>query len=462
MDLCAVVLAAGDGKRMRARRPKVLCEVLSKPMLAWVVSALREAGIEKICIVCQPGDQEAMEAAVEGPVQFAFQTERRGTGHATAQASDFLKQHQGDCIILCGDAPLMDSQTILSALRLHREKQHAATVISAVLPDPTGYGRILRDGETLLGIREERDASQQERAITEINAGAYLFSVPALLSVLPRLTAQNAQGEYYLTDSISLLREEGLATGVSPASSPDAAMGANSPRDLLRLNERANQKMIDRQLDAGVRFLSLDGVLISPDVKIGAGTEILPGTILRGRVRIGTDCVIGPGTVMEDCTVGDGCTINASQLYHSTVGNGVRIGPFSHIRPGSQIEDGVKIGDFVEIKNSSLGNKTSVAHLTYIGDSDVGSHVNFGCGTVTVNYNGVSKFRTKIGSGAFIGCNTNLIAPVEVGEGAYTAAGTTVTETVPPGAMAIGRARQENKEDYANRILGSVKKAKDK
>lgn len=449
----AVVLAAGDGKRMKSKKPKVLCEVLFQPMLAWVISACRRAEVDSICVVAGY-EHEQVERYLDGSCEIALQTERLGTGHALKMAGAFLEKNaDADLLVLNGDAPFINEEIIEKAHQLHKEQGNSVTVVTAILSDPTGYGRVLRSGFGISGIVEQKDATEEEKKISEINAGVYWFKGSELLLALQELTNDNANGEYYLTDTIKILLSMGRRAGAYLAPDADACLGANDRRALLELNRLASERVLERHLENGVGFVSTDGVIIGPDVQIGAGTVVLPNTILRGNTVIGEDCEIGPGSIVENCRVGNGTKLNAVQAYGSVIHENVKIGPFVHIRPNSEIKAGVKIGDFVEVKNSVIGEKTSVAHLTYVGDSDVGSGVNFGCGVVTVNYDGAKKSRTVIGDGAFIGCNTNLVAPVKIGDMAYTAAGSTITGDVPEGALAIERGEMKIIEGYAYKKL---------
>ena len=457
-DNCAVILAAGDGKRMKSKKPKVLCEVLFTPMLAWVIASCEQAELTNLCVVTGNGADQ-VEAFLEGNYRTVLQSERRGTGHAVMMAREYLREFAGgNVLVLCGDAPFMDAGTIQSALEVHTRQNNAVTVITAELDEPGGYGRILRNDSGIAGIVEQKDADEDQLLIREVNSGTYWFKTDDLLAVLEELTCDNAQGEYYLTDTVALLLNKGKKAGAYCADNSDVNLGANDRKTLCELNEIARDRSLEAHMANGVEFVTTDGVVIAPSVQIGAGTTILPGTILRGYTEIGENCVIGPNTLLEDTFVGDDTVLNAVQAYQSKVHSQVKIGPFTHLRPGSEIKSHVKIGDFVEVKNSVIGEGTAVAHLTYVGDSDVGKNVNFGCGTVTVNYDGVNKFRTQIGDDAFIGCNTNLVAPVKVGNGAYTAAGSTVTKDVPDGALAIARSKQENKEGFAERKLRDRKK----
>ncbi len=450
----AVILAAGKGTRMKSDYPKVLCEVLFKPMINWVIDTCKDAGIDTICTVTGYRGELVREQLDES-VETAVQEQQLGTGHAVMSAREFLERNKdGDVIVLNGDAPFIDRGTIENSYDLHKRQGNAVTVITARLDNPTGYGRVVRGRNGIEKIVEQKDASPSELLINEVNSGAYWFNVGYLLDVLFRLSNDNKQGEYYLPDTIALSLSKGRKVNAYISENPDVILGANSRSQLLELNQIANRRMIDNLMDSGVEFLSLDGILIAPDVKIGRGTRVLPGTILKSGTVIGEDCEIGPNSLISASTVGKGTRLNAVQCYQSEIGEGVSIGPFCHIRPGSRILSGVHIGDFVEVKNSVIGEDTHISHLTYVGDSDVGKKVNFGCGVATANYNGVSKARCQIGDNAFIGCNTNLVAPVKIGANGYTAAGSTITDEVPDDAMGIARARQVNKEGYNKKIRG--------
>ncbi len=450
----AVILAGGHGKRMKADIPKPMLKILDIPMLGWVIRACEEAGTEGICVITGY-KAEYIEHYLDGKYNTALQSERLGTGHAVMQAEGFLSEdREGNTLVLCGDAPFMDAETIKAALEMHISEGNSVTVITAELDKPYGYGRIIRDENgTLKTIVEEKDADEVQKKIGEVNSGAYWFKTADLLELLSQLTPQNAQGEYYLTDTIMLAIGSGRKAGAYLTENKDVILGANTRKDLLMLREKARNAILEKHMENGVDFICTEGVVIGTDVEIEAGTVIQPNTIIRGKTKIGCGCEVGPGSVIENTTVGEYCKLNAVQAYDSVIEDNVKIGPFVHIRPNSHIKSGVKIGDFVEIKNSVVGEQTSVAHLTYIGDSDVGKKVNFGCGTVTVNYDGVSKQRCEIGDGCFIGCNTNLIAPVKLGTGVYTAAGSTITKDVPDYALAVERSPLRVKEGYSLRKL---------
>lgn len=451
----AVILAGGQGKRMKSDIPKPMFKVLGEPMLEWVIKACEGAGLSSLCIV-KGFKSEVIDEYLGGRYETVLQEERLGTGHAVMQAVPFMEKNGGgNTLVLCGDAPFIDSETIKRSLEMHEQAGNSITVITADVDDPTGYGRIIRGEKGISSIVEEKDATEAQKEICEINSGAYWFKTSDLIETLGELTRNNSQGEYYLTDSVFIALGKGRSVGAYKTENSIAVLGANDRMGLLELNTIARMAVIEKHLENGVEFVCLDGIIIGRDVEIGAGTQILPGTDLRGKTVIGKDCRIGPNCIIDDCTVEDNVSLNYVQAFKSKVDAGVKIGPFVHIRPGSHIKSGVKIGDFVEIKNSTIGEGTAVAHLTYVGDSDVGKKVNFGCGTVTVNYDGIVKSRCEIGDHCFIGCNTNLIAPVKLGKWAYTAAGTTITKDVPDYALAIDRGTVQIKEGYSLRKLKS-------
>ena len=456
----AVILAAGQGKRMRAATSKVLCEVTGKPMLLWVIDAARGAGVDEICVVAS--EKDVMEAAEKAGCCIREQAERLGTGHAVRMAEDFLKEESGDTLVLAGDAPFMDSGTLKQAYEMHVRQGNAVTVISAEIGDPGRYGRIIREGDALKGIVEVADCTDEQKQIREINSGAYWFNTGRLTEALQQIRNDNAQGEYYLTDAVAILIGAGYKAGAYTAASEDVVLGANDPAGLLLLNEIAARRAIDRHLENGVQFRLRDGVIIGPDVVIEAGAVILPGCTLTGKTVIRSGAVIGPNSMVTDSEIGENTHFESSKATEAKVGRDAKIGPYVQLRPNSVIGNKVKIGDFVEIKNSNIGEGTSVAHLTYIGDADVGRHCNFGCGVVFVNYDGEVKNRTTVGNFCFVGCNTNLIAPVTLGDGAYTAAGATVTKDVPAGALAISREALVIKDGWAARKLKKYIEKKEK
>ena len=449
----AVILAGGQGKRMKADMPKPLFRVLGEPMLHWVITACEAAGVADICVV-KGFKGEMIDEYLGKKHTTVLQADRLGTGHAVQQAIPFLENDKsGNTLVLCGDAPFIDEETIKNSLAVHEQQGNAVTVITAELEEPFGYGRIIRSANGISGIVEQKDAIEEQKAVKEVNSGAYWFRTADLVELLGKLDNNNAQKEYYLTDTVSIAISEGKNAGAFKSDNADIIKGANDRKDLLELNTYARMAVINKHLENGVEFTCIDGVIIERGVEIGVGTEILPNTILRRNTSIGKNCVIGPNTVVDNCRVGDDVSLNTVQAYDSVIESSVKIGPYVHIRPDSLIRSDAKIGDFVEIKNSTIGEKTAIAHLAYVGDSDIGKRVNIGCGTVTVNYDGVSKSRCVIGDNCFIGCNTNLIAPVKLGKAVYTAAGTTVTRDVPDYALAIDRGVMKVNEGYTLRKL---------
>ena len=438
-DKYCLILAAGDGKRMKSEKPKVMLEVLFKPMLGWVLDAAEKAGCEKIAAVVG-NHREQVEAylADRGEYQTFVQSERKGTGHAVMQAKPFITEavrNGADLLIACGDAPFIDSDTIEQSYTFHKQSGSDVTVISACVENPFGYGRIIKENGAFVGITEQKDCNEEQKKINEINSGLYWFKPEKLLGFLDMLDNKNASGEYYLTDTVEKAEKKAVFT----AKNSDVVLGANNRAQLAALNKVARDNVLCRLLENGVDIPLSDGIIIGTDVEIGSDTVILPNTIIKGKTIIGSGCEIGPNSLIEDCEIKDNVILNNVQAHDSFVDSGAKAGPFVHLRPGTHLHSGVKIGDFVEVKNSEVGINTCIAHLTYIGDSDVGKGVNFGCGCVTANYDGVKKYRTTIGDNAFIGCNTNLIAPVTVGDNATTGAGSTITKDVPANSLAVER-----------------------
>lgn len=452
---CAIILAGGKGTRMKSKQPKVMCEVIFEPMIKYVIDAVKEAGAEDICVITGYKHEvvESYLADIDGNIKTALQEPQLGTGHAVMQAREFIEAHKNDKIlILNGDGPLMDADTINKAYDYHEENKNAITLISAIVDDTNGIGHIKRDENgTLLRIVEHKDATAEERLIKESNAGVYWFNGNELMYALDNITNNNVQNEYYLTDSLEILINKGENAGAYVCENSEAVLGANDRKQLNDLNTIMRRNINTAHMVNGVDMPCTDGIMIGKDVKIGNSTRILPNTIIIGSTVIGDNCTIGPNTYIDNAEIGNNVILDNCKILDSTIEDGVDCGPFVKVRANSVLKKGVHIGNFVEVKNSTVGEGTKSAHLTYIGDSDVGAGVNFGCGTVTCNYDGKNKSRCTIGDGAFIGCNTNLIAPVSVGNKAYIAAGSTITDDIPGDALSIARAKQVNKEGWVTR-----------
>ena len=445
-----LILAAGNGTRMKSSKSKVLHTVLGKTLLGYVIDMAKDAGADEVAVVVGKNADE-IKAVTDVPTY--LQTEQLGTGHAVASAKAFLESDDdANVVVLCGDTPLLTAATIHALIEQHELQQNEATVMTAVLADPTGYGRIIRDnvGRFLRNV-EQRDASPAEQKIQEINTGVYCFRAKSLLDSLSQLKNNNAQGEYYLTDVSGILRQNGSPVGIKQADNFEEFLGVNTKVQLAEAATVMQKRLNNQHMLNGVIIADPAATYIYPDVEIGADTVVLPGCMIESGTRIGAECVIGPQTRLVNMQVGDRVTIQNSVAMDSGVGDDTDVGPFAYIRPHSAIGKHVKVGDFVEVKNATIGDGTKASHLTYIGDADVGANVNFGCGTVTVNYDGKAKARTTVADDVFVGCNTNLIAPVSVGAGAYIAAGSTITEDVPAKNLGIARARQVNRGDWKDK-----------
>ncbi len=447
----SVILAAGMGTRMKSKMPKVLHKVCGKPLSKWVIDASKAAGADTVCAVV--GHKAETVKEVLGDVcEFALQAEQKGTGHAVMQAIDVIKNSKGEVVILNGDTPLITAETINKAIEYHKNNGNQATVITAILDDATGYGRIVRDNDgSVLKIVEQKDASEEEKKINEVNSGMYVFDAQALVYALDKITPNNAQGEYYLTDTLEILLSAGKKIGGYAISDNDEIRGIN---DRVQLNEaeKIMQKRINEyHMRNGVTMRNPESVYIEDGVEIGNDTEICQNVTIKSGTKIGSDCVIGSGSMLDRAVIHDGVDVLSSVILESEVDEGTHVGPFAYIRPNCHVGKEVKVGDFVELKNSNIDDGTKISHLTYIGDSDVGKRVNFGCGTVTCNYDGKKKYRTTIGDDCFVGCNTNFVSPINVGDGVYIAAGSTITEDIPENSLSIARARQVNKEGWKDK-----------
>lgn len=449
--LKVIILAAGEGKRMKSKLPKVLHRVQGRTMLGHVIDTARAAGADDICVVIGHGAEQVAQSIKDENVKTAVQSEQLGTGHAVMCAGDFIEDG-ADMLVLYGDTPLITAGTIGELRDFHKREDNAISIISAVVDDPTGYGHIIRDenGAFLKNV-EHKDASETEKLVREINTGIYLFSGGALKKGLSFLKNDNAQGEYYLPDTLEIILKDGGRVNAMIAGDAKEFAGVNNRIQLAEAEAVMRKRINLFHMENGVTMMDPERTYIDAGVKIGQDTVLLPGVVLEGNTVIGEDCVVGPDSRLTDTVLGDRVKFQYSTAISSSVDNDTTVGPYAYIRPDCHIGKNVKIGDFVEVKNSNVGDGTKVSHLTYIGDSDVGERINFGCGTVTVNYDGHKKYRTVIGDDVFIGCNTNLVAPVNVGRGSYIAAGSTITDDIPEDCLAIARERQINKSGWTKK-----------
>ncbi len=447
MRTTAVILAAGQGTRMKSKLPKVLHKALGKPMVQWVIDCLSQAGVaDKIAVLGHGGEQVAQ--VVEGQVQIVYQKEQLGTGHAVMQAAPALAADNDCVLVICGDTPLLRPQTVSQLIAQHQAEGNAVTLLTACAENPAGYGRIVRNGRQIAAIVEQKDASEEEKLISEINTGTYCFDQKFLLQYLSALDTNNAQKEYYLTDLIKIANQHQLPVGGFILTDFHESLGVNNRVQLSQAEQILRQRKCQEVMLAGITLLDPAATYIGADVVIGNDTIIYPNVVLEGKTVIGSDNVIGMNCRFVDSTIGNGNDIQSTVIVESVVGNGCKIGPMAYLRPGTVLADTVKIGDFVEVKKSQVGQGSKIPHLSYVGDSLVGSGVNIGCGTITCNYDGVHKYQTTIEDGAFIGSNTNLVAPVTVAENAFIGAGSTITRDVAANALALTRAELRVKENW--------------
>jgi bifunctional UDP-N-acetylglucosamine pyrophosphorylase/glucosamine-1-phosphate N-acetyltransferase len=447
-----VILAAGQGTRMRSAIPKVLHEICGRPMVAWPVAAAQEAGAGRIVVVGSPGG--ALDGALPEGVELAVQQEARGTGDAVRAAADLIDPAT-TVVVLSGDVPLITAQAIRDLVQAHERSGAAATMATMELDDPAQYGRVVRgpDGsvEHVAEAKADGDATETELAIREVNTGVYAFDGSRLLEALERIQPDNAQGEYYLPDVLKVFRGDDHGVAAHLVDDPSIVLGINDRVDLARVRGLAQRRILEAHMRAGVTIVDPVTTLVDVGVRIGQDTEIEPATFLRGGTTIGERCAVGPATTLVDVTLGDEVTIRHSYGVESEVRSGSGVGPFAYLRPGTLVREGAKIGTFVEVKNSDIGEGAKVPHLSYLGDADVGEGSNLGAGTITANYDGRDKHRTKIGKRVHGGVDTSFVAPVEVGDDAWTAAGSTIVNDVPPGALGVARERQRNVEGFDER-----------
>ncbi len=450
-NINAVILAAGEGTRMKSKMPKVLHEVMGRPMVKRVVDTAKDLEAKNICVVTGHMSETVQEALKDEGVSFAVQEKQLGTGHAVMQAEEYINENE-DVLILYGDTPLIKAETLEKLIEYHRSENNGVSIISAIVEDSAGYGHIIRDkdGNFVKNV-EYKDATPEEKLVKEINSGIYCFKGSSLKKALKLITNDNAQGEYYLPDALEIILKSGEKVNAMTIGDVTEFFGVNNRVQLAQANKIMQKRINEKHMLNGVTIIDPTDTYIADDVEIGMDTIIYPGCVLEGKTVIGDDCKIGPDTRLTDMTLAPNVTIQYTVAMESEIGSGTKVGPFAYIRPNSKIGENIKIGDFVEVKNSVIGNGTKVSHLTYIGDSDVGERINFGCGTVTVNYDGHKKFRTTIEDDVFIGCNANLVAPVTLKKGSYVAAGSTITKDVPEKSLAVARNRQTNIDGWTKK-----------
>jgi bifunctional UDP-N-acetylglucosamine pyrophosphorylase/glucosamine-1-phosphate N-acetyltransferase len=451
-QLTAIILAAGEAKRMRSARPKVLHALCGRPLIAYPVSAARVLGARVVVVVGRAAEEVRAAVTPEVGASFVEQKERLGTGHAVLQAHVACGDGPGTVLVLPGDVPLLSGATLRRLVEHHVTSCAAATLLTAEVADPTGYGRVVREQGRPVGIVEHRDATAAERQIREIGTSVYCFDAQRFWPALAQVTPDNEQHEYYLTDVIGILHREGQGLEAVITDDPNECLGVNDRRQLAELAGIMRRRILDRLMAAGVTVIDPATTYVDDTVTIGVDTVLHPGVILQGRTVVGADCVLSAGCQVSDTTLADSVLLKPyCVLAESTVEAGAQLGPFCHLRPLSHVGANAKIGNFVELKKSRIGRGSKVPHLSYVGDTQMGEGVNVGAGTITCNYDGVKKHETVIGDRVFVGTNSSLVAPLTIGEGAYVAAGSVITKSVPPGALAVARGRQETREGWVSR-----------
>ncbi|MDK9866906.1 MULTISPECIES: bifunctional UDP-N-acetylglucosamine diphosphorylase/glucosamine-1-phosphate N-acetyltransferase GlmU [Staphylococcus] len=448
MQRHAIVLAAGKGTRMKSKKYKVLHDVAGKSMIEHVVDNVKQSGIEQLVTIVGHGAESVKETLGDASL-YSFQEEQLGTAHAVKTASEHLNDKQGTTLVVCGDTPLITTETLKSLIEHHENNQAQATVLTATAANPYGYGRIIRDADNqLVKIVEQKDATDTEQQINEISSGIFAFDNQMLFEKLELVNNNNVQGEYYLPDVLSLILEDKGTVGIYHTNDFEEIMGVND-RVMLSEAEKAFRKRINEfHMRNGVTIVDPSNTYIGADVTIGEDTIIEPGVKLAGHSEIGEETVVGQYTEITNSKIGDNVTIKHSVINEAMVDDYAIIGPFAQLRPGTDLGKKVKVGNFVEVKKSVVKAGAKLPHLSYIGDAEIGERVNLGCGSITVNYDGINKFKTVIGNDSFIGCNTNLVAPITLGERSLIAAGSTITDSVPEDSLALARARQTTKEGY--------------
>lgn len=443
-----LILAAGKSTRMKSKKSKVLHEILGKSSLAYVVDLAHDIDSDEIFVIVSP-QEENIQLLFGEELNYVTQLQQLGTGDAVASAAPFLED--GTTLVLYGDVPCLRQESLLDLFDFHEEQGNDLSILSVEMNDPTGYGRIVRDALGVMAIVEHRDASEEQCEIREINSGILLMNTELLKMYITELTPSNVQGELYLTDLVEIFRRAGHKVDAMRIDEEEQIVGINTRRQLAEATRIMQQRVNTYWMENGVTLINPDTIFIEESVEIEPDVVIWPGTFLKGETHISMDCEIGPEVTLDSTFVGVGTRILRSTVMQAEIGDNTQVGPYTYIRPNSVIGDNCRIGDFVEIKNSTIGSGTKVSHLTYVGDADLGEDINVGCGVVFVNYDGKLKQRSVIEDGVFLGCNTNIVAPLKVETGAYVAAGTTLTEDVPKDSLAIGRSRVTIKTNWRNK-----------
>lgn len=448
MQTRAIIVAAGVGKRMNSKKPKVLHEVCGIPMITRVINNVKAAGISDIYVVLG-SEHEAVSEILPAGVKVAVQNEQLGTAHAVSQTAPEISEAAGETLIINGDTPLISPETIKNLTAAHEKSGLKATVLSAYAGNPENYGRVIRkENGTVKEILEETEITPEQKEIKEVSAGAAVFNNRELFKVLNKITKDNPEEEYYLTDAIGLFSSKGARVGAFVTENNDEIINVDDRLLLAHASEILRHRINEQHLKQGVTIIDPKNTYIDESVRIGMDTIIYPNTVIKGNTVIGENAIISANCEISDSQIGDNTEIKHSVVTDAAVGSGTTVGPYAQLRPGAKLGEAVKIGNFVEVKKSELKDGAKVSHLSYIGDAEIGERANIGCGAITVNYDGVNKFKTTVGADAFIGCNTNLVAPVTVGDRSITAAGSTITDDVPNDSLAIARNKQTTKEDY--------------
>ena len=453
-NLVSVVLAAGEGTRMKSTLPKVLHQICGQPMLFYVLKAVLKAGCRKNYLVVGHKEEKIIEVLRNSlplrkrGIEFVKQRKLLGSGNAVLQVKKNLSNYGGDVLVVYGDLPLLTAATLKRLIQTHFKQGNSLTILGATLENPSGYGRIINNGNSGKGIRivEERDATPRQKKISRVNAGVYCFKAEDLFNAIDKIKPDNKKKEYYLTDAVQILGEMGKKVGLVMTKDSGEVEGVNNRKQLANVQKCINMKNLERLMLSGVTIVDPSSTFIDSAVKIAGDTIIYPGSTILGKTIIGENCKLGPYAFIQDCRIAKEVEVRASFIYGAKIGEGAKVGPFSHIRPGTVVGEHVRVGNFCEVKKSRIGRGTKVSHLSYIGDAFLGKDVNIGAGTITCNFDGIRKNITRVGDATFVGSDTKFIAPVKIGKGAVIGAGSTITEDVPAGKLAIARARQVIKD----------------